>query len=107
MGYAYRILPRAEIDARHIYDWISERSPDGARRWWLAFEDVCKRGARNPFGFSLAPEAELTGRDIRQMLFKTPRGRYYRALYVVVDDEVRIVRVRGPGQPDLSPDELT
>ena len=106
MGYAYRTLPRAELDAQQIYDWIRERSPDGAHRWWLAFEDACARLARNPLGYALAPEAESTRREIRQMLFKTSRGRYYRALYTVVNDEVRVLRVRGPGQPDLLPDEL-
>jgi plasmid stabilization system protein ParE len=106
MRYTVRTLPRAEFDAQQIYEWIRERSPDGARSWWLAFEHACETLERDPNSYALAPEAEVTGRELRQMLFKTRRGRYYRALYVVIDDEVRIVRVRGPGQPDLMADEL-
>jgi plasmid stabilization system protein ParE len=106
MEFKVRTLPRAELDAQHIYDWIKERSPEGARRWWLAFEDACDRLQRQPFSFALAAEAELCGRDVRQILFKTWRGKYYRALYVIIEDEVRVLRVRGPGQPDLSSHEL-
>ncbi len=106
MTYRVQTLPRAELDAQQIYEWIKEQSPDGARRWWLAFLDACDKLKRQPLSFALAPEFELSDREIRQILFKTRRGRYYRALYVVVEDEVRVVRVRGPGQPDLLPDEL-
>jgi plasmid stabilization system protein ParE len=106
MGYTIRTLPRAELDAQQIYSWISERAPEGANRWWIAFEDACDRLTRDPFSYALAPEADSTERDIRQILFKTKQGRYYRALYVIVGDEVRLLRVRGPGQPDLLPDEL-
>jgi plasmid stabilization system protein ParE len=105
MAYTVRTLPRAEFDAQQIYDWISERSPDGARRWWLAFEEACDRLKRETVDHALAPEADWIGREIRQSLFKTPQGRYYRLLYVIVGNEVRVIRVRGPGQPDLKVDE--
>lgn len=106
MAYTVRTLPRAEFDAQLIYDWIKERSPDGALRWWNEFLDACASLRRSPDRFALAIECQWDDRDIRQVLFKTRRGKYYRALFVVVDDEVRILRVRGPGQPDLLSDEL-
>jgi plasmid stabilization system protein ParE len=106
MPYTVRSLPRAEFDAQQIYDWIRDRSPDGAVQWWQAFLDACERLRHQPTGFSLAPEADLSGRDIRHTLFKTRRGNVYRALFTVADDEVLILRVRGPGQPPLQPDEL-
>ena len=106
MAFTIRTLPRAEFDAQEIYDWIKERSPEGASRWWLAFEGDCDRLADEADGFSLAPEAEGAGRDVRQILFKAPHGRYYRALYVVLGEEVQVLRVRGLGQPDLPPDEI-
>jgi len=71
----------------------------------LAFEEACDRLKRETLDHALAPEADWIGRDIRQNLFKTPQGRYYRLLYVVVENEVRVIRVRGPGQPDLKADE--
>jgi len=35
----------------------------------------------------------------RQFFFKTPHGRTYRGVFTVVDDEIRVLRVRGPGRP--------
>jgi plasmid stabilization system protein ParE len=106
MPYTVRLLPRADFDAQQIYDWINERSPDGAMRWSQAFLDACEMLAHHPTSYGLAPEAQLIGRDIRHILFKTRRGRYYRALYTIVENEVRIVRVRGPGQATIQRDEL-
>jgi plasmid stabilization system protein ParE len=107
MPYTVRTLSRAQNDAQQIYDWIKERSPEGALKWWAAFRDACHSLKQNPERHSLAIEAELTGRDLRQLLFKTRHGNYYQLVYIVISDEVHILRVRGPGQPDLTPDELT
>ena len=57
-------------------------------------------------GYGLAPEDEFTDAKLQQFLFKTRRGRTYRGVFVVVDNEVRILRIRGPGQPPLEADEL-
>jgi plasmid stabilization system protein ParE len=107
MAYTVRTLPRAEFDAQQIYEWLKSKSPDGAIRWWLAFLDACDRLKLQPLSHALAPEDERSGREIRQILFKTSHGRIYRALYVVAENEVRVVRIRGPGQPDLMDDELS
>ena len=106
MAYIVRTLSRANRDSQEIYDWINERSPEGALRWWAAFRDACHALRSNPEHHSLAVEAEQCDRDVRQLLFKTRRGKYYRLLYVVVGSEVHVLRVRGPGQPVLAPDEL-
>ena len=106
MPYTVRTLSRAKFDAQQIYDWIKERSPEGALRWWTAFRDACHSLKQSPERQSMAIEAEQTGRDLRQLLFKTRRGSYYRLLYIIVGAEVHVLRVRGPGQPDLTTDEL-
>src|SRR4051794_16739043 len=106
MPYDVRVLPRAEFDLQQIYNWLGERSPEGARRWWLAFEEAVGRIKQQPSRPALAPESKWLDRELRQLLFKTAHGRYYRALYVIVETEVRIVRVRGPGQPELAAEEL-
>jgi plasmid stabilization system protein ParE len=107
MTYVVRTLSRAAADAQQIYDWIKENSPEGALRWWTAFREASRSLSENPERHSLAAEAELSDTDIRQLLFKTRRGRLYRLLYVIGHGEVHILRVRGPGQPDLTPDELS
>jgi hypothetical protein len=44
--------------------------------------------------------------DVRQVLFKTRHGRVYRALFLIEDDHVFILRVRGPGQAPVEPEDL-
>lgn len=60
----------------------------------------------HPRQYPRAAEDSLTTHEVRQCLFKTRRGRTYRALYTIVEDEVRVLRVRGPGQAPLTDDEL-
>lgn len=106
MTFRLRILPRAEQDAQHIFDWLKARSPDGAIRWWLAFDEAVHNLVEHPHGYGLSPETESVPYELRQFLFKTRRGRHYRGVFVVVGDEVRVLRIRGPGQRPLQNDEL-
>ncbi len=106
MRRSVKVLPRAERDAQSIFDWIREQSVDGAIRWWAAIEDAQATLAKNAEAFSQAPESQLLEYDIRQKLFKTPHGRTYRVVYAITTHEVRILRIRGPGQPPLQADEM-
>jgi plasmid stabilization system protein ParE len=101
MSYRLRILRRAEADTRDIFDWIEARSPDGAQRWLTAFETAANRLLVNPLAWPLAPENDLVDYDVRHFAFKTRRGRKYRALYTIVEDEVRILHVRWGGQDTM------
>lgn len=107
MNFTLRILPRAERDVQSIFEYIGQRSPQGAHRWWNAFQEAAVRTARHPRQYPSAPEDSTTDVELRQFLFKTRRGRTYRAVFAIVENEVRILRVRGPGQPPLTEDELT
>lgn len=100
-----KILERAEAEARVIFEWIEQRSPDGARRWFDAFEAAANRLLANPLAWPLAPENELVDYEVRHFAFKTRRGRKYRALYTIIGDEVRILHVRWGGQDMM--DELS
>jgi len=67
---------RAEVDA--IHDWLAARSPEGAKRWYDRFADLVRVLGDTPEMFSTAPESgDLTA--IRQAIFKTRKGRRYRA----------------------------
>jgi hypothetical protein len=59
-----------------------------------------------PSSFGQAPESSRHEIDIYQVLFKTRRGRTYRALFSIVADTVYIMHVRGPGQDVISPNEI-
>jgi len=100
------ILRRADEDTSAIYVWLAKRSVAGAGRWYRTFLDAAASLSSNPFRCGSAPESAAVGYDVRQHLFKTPRGRKYRLLYLVTGDEVRILRIRGPGQAPVTGSDL-
>ena len=106
MSFGVRILPRASSDADSIFHWLAGRSPRGAARWYAALLSAAASLAVDPLRHGIAPESNTVGREIRQRFFKTPRGRVYRLLFVVVEHEVRILRIRGPGQPPVTSPQL-
>lgn len=81
-------------------------SPEGAARLLFRFENATARLEVNPFVAPIASESEELGEEVRHIMFRTEAGRNYRALFVVVGDEVRVLRVRGSGQPPLKPDDF-
>ena len=92
------ILRLANEDVDFIFKWLQERSPFGANRWYAAFLDSAASLASDPLRYGLAPEASSVTEAVRQCFFKTRAGRSYRILFVVKGSEVRVLRVRGPGQ---------
>ena len=108
MTYHVRPLRRARKDADAIVDWIANerRSPQGAAAWLKAYDKALASLADWPESHGLAPEDEFDERELRQFLFKTRRGRTYRGIFTVSGNEVLILRVRGPGQRILEPDEI-
>lgn len=57
---------------------------------------------KKPFVQPIASESDEIGVEVRNVMFRTRAGRTFRALFVVVGDEVRILRIRGSGHPPLS-----
>ena len=106
MTYRVVILRRADMDTGAIYVWLANRSVAGAGRWYRAFLEAAASLGIDPFRCGSAPESVAVGYDIRQHFFKTPRGRKYRMLYLVAGDEVRILRIRGPGQAAVTGSDL-
>lgn len=107
MSYQVRILARARQDLEDYVAWISERSPRGAERWVAALEETLSRLEHNPFVAPVASESDELDEEVRNIMFRTRAGRAYRALFVVVGEEVRILRIRGSGQPPVTGDDIT
>jgi plasmid stabilization system protein ParE len=83
MSYLVELTDRARRDADHIFEWIVQRSPDGAERWYTSFRAALESLRSTPLSRAPTPESEAFVFEIRQLLFKTPRGRPYRALDIV------------------------
>jgi len=105
MTYHIETTGQAKADRDHCYDYIAERSLDGALRWLEAYETVVESVLENPHrGF--APENPDHEEEIRQRLFKTRHGLQYRLLFLIRGDTIYILHVRGPGQDLMARDEL-
>jgi plasmid stabilization system protein ParE len=106
MSHHVLVLARARRDADRIAAWLFKRSPRGTVRWLLAYNSIKVKLAQNPLVYGLAPENSRVAFELRQIFFKTQRGRPYRALFTVAGNEVRILRVRGPHQRPLRKRDL-
>jgi len=106
MKYNVVALRRADADVRHITTWIAGRSLPGAEAWLEAYEQLLVRLVEQAGSFGVALENPDCNIPLKQALFRTRHGHTYRAVFTIVDDEVRILRIRGPGQPPLRDDEL-
>jgi len=101
MTYTVSVLPKARRDEAEIYGWLSQRSLQGAENWRDAYYAALRRLESNAGSHALAAEAKKVRVDLRESLFKTPKGRRYRILYFIENDNVFVVRIRGPGQPPV------
>lgn len=106
MNYTVRILPLAKNDWLSIFNYIAERSPQGARSWEAAYEQALTRLEQNPLICGFAPENHHFDFDLRQILFHTRRGKRYRMVFRVDQNVVTIYRIRGPGQAPLASGDL-
>ena len=106
MRYQIKILPKGESDIRGITEYLFEFSPQGAKSWLDAYREARLRLVANPEVYPLAPESCHFQISVRQLLFKTRHGRMYRMLFTIVEDEVRVLRLRGPGQAPVSPTDM-
>jgi plasmid stabilization system protein ParE len=107
MKYSIDLSRRARRDVDAIYAWIADRSRGGANRWQAALFRTLRGLETSPERKALAPEGRDFERPVRQAFFKTAKGLTYRALFVVEQDRVYVLTIRGPGQPLLTAEELS
>jgi plasmid stabilization system protein ParE len=106
MKYNVKILDRAANDADEIYGWLAKRSPQGAWHWYEAYLAAADSLSQEPARHPLAPELLASTRKVHELHFKTRRGRRYRMLFVIIGAEVRVVSIRGHGQPPVIDSDL-
>jgi hypothetical protein len=105
MSYRVYELPRAIADVQHIARWLARRTIQGSAAWMRAYDEMVVNVSRDASRFAAAPETHPEF-VVRQALFKTRKGRVYRALFFIDGDDVYILRVRGPGQAKVKPNDL-
>lgn len=101
MTYSVHVEAMAVADAEEHRSGLEEFSPQAAERYTQMIEKAVASLADFPRRYPLAPEAQTHHREIHHMFV----GRY-RIVYVVLDDSVRVVRIRHASQQNLKPGEL-
>lgn len=98
MTYIVITTDRAERDIEVIFDYIAQRSPEGAGRWFAALVEAQDALRVRPERHGLAPENGRYPSELRQTFFKTKKGNRYRIVYTIQGQHVLIMHVRGQGQ---------
>lgn len=106
MTYRVTLSRRAERDIRTIRDWIKARSVSGASRWLDVLEDALLQLPLVAATCVAAVEAVEIGLDLRQRIFKTRRGHPYRLVFLIRNETIQVLAVRGSGQDLLQPDDI-
>lgn len=74
--------------------------------WLNAYDRLLVKLEELADSFGEAVENKDCEFEVKQAFFKTRQGRVYRVLYFIDGSDAYILRVRGPGQGPVDPDEL-
>jgi len=105
MAFRVVITAPADRDFRDHFEWIRDRSVQGADNWRARIIAAIRTLNVNPKKHAPARESAAFPVTIRCLLVGKRRSAF-RILYHVADDEVRILAIRRPAQDLLSPGEL-
>ena len=103
MNYDVVIGPDALLEIEEAYQWMLQKHPEWAHRWFDGLEQARDSLARFPERCPLAPENEHFAEEIRQLLYGKGRGQY-RILFTIHEDTVYILHVRHAARPHLEPE---
>lgn len=87
------ITDHALEELQSAYDWLAEYSKFAAEQWKSRFTTALAKLEHLAESCPLAPEAESLNIQLRQYIIGKRRGRY-RVLFVILADEVHILRIR-------------
>ena len=106
MRFTVNTLRAAERDYNEILEYLVARSKPGAVAWAKAFDNALARLEENADSCPLAAEDEHIDFKVREILFKTLHGLFYRVLFTIRENTAVILHVRGPGQDFIASVEI-
>ena len=98
MKFRVLMLSDAEVVFERQFDYLLERSPQGANAWADAVDEAVADLGDSADMHGLAPESTDHSFDVFQFMFKTKSGNPYRLLYEIHGSDVFIITIRGLGQ---------
>jgi plasmid stabilization system protein ParE len=103
MTYLVIVQPSAQAEMEAAYEWVAERAPITAARWYNRLLDAIESLADNPERCPLAPEDEYFREEIRNLLYGK-RQNAYRIIFTIRDDSVHVLHVRRGSRRTLRPE---
>jgi plasmid stabilization system protein ParE len=100
--YRIEISPSALQDVRSCYEYIAETSEGRAHQWFRGLQDAIKSLEVMPLRFSLAPESDLLGVEVRHYVYE----KNYRILYTVQDRVVKIHHMRHSARQRMNEEDF-
>jgi plasmid stabilization system protein ParE len=104
MAFEVRVSAAADAEADAIYEWLAQRAPQGAVRWYNGLLDAIESLADFPRRCSLAPEDEHFDEEIRQLLYGKRRN-VYRVLFTIRGNTVHVLHIRHASRRFLHEEE--
>lgn len=102
MRYRVVITDPADRNFRDHFQWIRERSPQGAAAWRARIIEAVQSLETSPERHPLARESAAFPVEIRCLLSGKNRSAF-RILYQIKGKEVRILAIRRPSQDLMDP----
>ena len=100
MSYQVLIQPPAFQEIETAYRWMCDYlSADAPNQWYYNLQDAIASLQEFPYRCSVAPEAVIIGREIRQLW--VGKGKTHRILFVVESDTIAILHIRHRRQAPL------
>jgi plasmid stabilization system protein ParE len=106
MPHEVILTDRAIRDLNDATRYISRHAPETAEKWRRDFLESLLTLENNPHAYSLAEESKEFPFELRQYFYRTRSRRLNRALFVVLENQVRILAIRRPGQEAVGPHDL-
>jgi len=100
----YRVIiqPPASAEMEAAFQWIAERAPASAVKWFNGLEAAIQTLENFPARCPLAEESKAFNVEIRQLLYGKRVGAY-RILFTIRQDAVHILHIRHGRRQRLRP----
>jgi plasmid stabilization system protein ParE len=98
------VTQRASAQLNATADWIAERAPLTAEKWFTEFAAKLQTLAANPERCAQARESRQMPFELRELLFG--RRRQWRILFTLRQDIVLVMAIRNAAQDDITLDDL-
>jgi len=102
--YRVSVTERAARQLNTTADWVAERAPETAEKWFASFVDKVNSLSTHPHRCPLARESKRMPIELRQLL--VGRKHQWRVLFTIQGHDVVVMAIRHSSQDDLTVEDL-